>query len=56
MTVAAAVARAEDVLADRRVFALSDVAWTQFLVTLDRPVSHKPRLAALMSEPPVFDE
>jgi uncharacterized protein (DUF1778 family) len=55
-TVAAAVAHARDVLADRRVFALDDPAWTEFLAVLDRPVSHKPRLAKLFTEPSVFDE
>jgi uncharacterized protein (DUF1778 family) len=54
-TVAAAITRAGDVLADRRVFPVSDVAWTEFLVVLDRPVSHKPRLQRLLAEESIFD-
>ena len=55
-TVAAAVERASDVLADRRVFAVGDVSWHEFVTVLDRPVQHKPRLAALLAEPSVFAE
>jgi uncharacterized protein (DUF1778 family) len=55
-TVDAAVAHARDVLADRRVFAVDDAAWIEFLAILDRPVSYKPHLAELMSEASVFDE
>lgn len=54
-TVTAALAQARDVLADRRLFVLDDAAWTQFMPILDRPVSHKPRLEKLFSEPSVFD-
>lgn len=54
-TITAALARARDVLADRRLFMLEDVAWTQFVALLDRPVSHKPRLQKLFSEPSPFD-
>ncbi len=54
-TVAATVAHALDVLADRQVFVIGDAAWTEFLVVLDRPVTHKPRLEALLAEPSVFD-
>jgi uncharacterized protein (DUF1778 family) len=43
------------VLADRRLFVLDDSAWNQFMAVLERPVSHKPRLAALFAEPSVFD-
>ena len=45
-----------DVLADRRMFAIDDAAWGEFLAVLDRPVSHKPRLAKLFAEPSVFTE
>ncbi len=55
-TVAAAVSHARDVLADRRVFAIDDAAWGEFLAALDRPVSPKPRLEKLMAEPSVFTE
>jgi uncharacterized protein (DUF1778 family) len=54
-TVTATLARAYDVLADRRVFAIDDAAWTEFLALLDRPVSHKPRLGKLFAEPTIFD-
>lgn len=55
-TVAATMSHAVDVLADRRVFAIDDAAWTEFLAVLDRPVSHKPRLEKLLTEPSVFPE
>jgi uncharacterized protein (DUF1778 family) len=55
-TVTATLARARDVLADRRLFTLDDAAWAEFVSVLDRPVSHKPRLAKLFAEPSIFDE
>lgn len=55
-TVTATLAHARDVLADRRLFAIDDAAWTEFLAVLDRPVSHKPRLEKLFAEPSIFDE
>ncbi len=55
-TVAATMSHAMDVLADRRMFAIDDAAWSQFVAVLDRPVSHKPRLAKLFSEPSMFTE
>lgn len=55
-TVTATLAHARDVLADRRLFAIDDAAWTEFLAVLDRPVSHKPRLAQLFAEPSIFEE
>lgn len=54
-TVTATLAHARDVLADRQLFAL-DGAWTEFLAVLDRPVSHKPRLAKLFAEASIFDD
>ncbi|OBG11810.1 hypothetical protein A5768_11365 [Mycolicibacterium fortuitum] len=54
-TVTATVARARDVLADRRLFALDEAAWAEFLAVLDRPVTHKPRLEKLFAEPSIFD-
>jgi uncharacterized protein (DUF1778 family) len=54
-TVTAALAHAREVLADRRLFVLTDAAWTEFLAALDRPVSHKPRLEKLFAERSVFD-
>lgn len=54
--VAAAVTHARNVLADRNVFHLDDVVWTEFLGVRDRPVSHQPRLRELFTEASVFDE
>lgn len=53
---AAAVARAEDTLADRRVFRLDDAAWTEFAAILDRPAKRIPELAELLNEPAPWDE
>ena len=55
-TVAATMGHALDVLADRRVFAINEVAWDEFLAVLDRPVRHKPRLEKLLAQPSIFDE
>ena len=55
-TVAATMSHAIDVLADRRMFAIDDAAWGEFLAVLDRPVTHKHRLAKLFAEPSVFTE
>jgi len=54
-TVSATVARAHDVLADQRLFNLSDEQWAQFVAVLDRPVTPKPRLATLFAEDSVFE-
>lgn len=53
---AAAVARAEDTLADRRVFRLDDVAWAEFSVILDRPAQSIPELAELLGERAPWDD
>ena len=45
----AAMTMAEETLADRRVFELDDEQWQAFQEALDRPVRHKPRLAALLT-------
>ncbi len=52
----AATQRAQEVLADRRQFHLLPDQWDAFVAMLDRPVVAKPRLAALLGEPTVFDE
>ena len=44
-----ATSAAEQVLADRRWFQLTDTNWTAFEAILDRPAVHKPRLAALLA-------
>ena len=53
-TVTATLSHARDVLADRRLFQLGDVAWAEFLTVLDRPASHKPRLEKLFAEQSPF--
>lgn len=52
----AAVTRAEDTLADRRVFRLDEAAWAEFTATLDRPARRSPELAQLLSERAPWDE
>ncbi|MFL0182185.1 DUF1778 domain-containing protein [Mycobacterium sp. SMC-15] len=54
-TITTLLARAADILADRRLFILDDAAWAEFNAMLDAPASHKPRLEKLFSEPSVFD-
>ena len=54
-TLTATLAHARDVLADRRLFELGDVAWADFLEVLDRPVSRNPRLEKLFAEQSPFD-
>lgn len=53
-TVAATVAHAREVLADRRLFSLTAADWKEFLALLDRPVTHKPELEKLFAEPSIF--
>jgi uncharacterized protein (DUF1778 family) len=53
---AAAVARAEDTLADRRVFRLDDSAWEAFIAILDRPAVANPALTKLLNTPAPWDE
>lgn len=52
----AAVARAVDTLADRRVFRLDAAAWTEFAAILDRPAKRIPELATLLNEPASWDK
>ena len=42
-------------LADRNRFELSDEKWLAFQAALDQPVSAKPKLKKLMSEPGLLD-
>ena len=51
----AAVARAEDTLADRRVFRLDDAAWTEFADLLDRPAQRIPELVRLLNSSAPWD-
>jgi uncharacterized protein (DUF1778 family) len=51
-----ALARAAEVLPDRRRFGLNAQQWNAFLVALDAPPVPKPRLARLLNSPSVFEE
>lgn len=52
----AAVAMAEDTLADRRVFRIDAMAWQDFVAVLDRPAQPIPELAALLADVAPWDE
>ncbi len=51
-----ALNRADEALADRRVFLLNADQWNRFLQALDAPPRTLPRLKRLFSEPGFFDE
>jgi len=50
-----ALARADSVLADQRVFQLNEKQWKAFQAALDAPPKARPRLERLLSEPSVLD-
>jgi uncharacterized protein (DUF1778 family) len=50
-----ALKAANEELADRRLFNLTAAKWINFQEALDAPISPKPRLKKLLSEPGVFD-
>ncbi|MGD0829542.1 MAG: DUF1778 domain-containing protein [Terracidiphilus sp.] len=50
-----ALTRAEDTLAERRVFGLDAEKWAAFQAALDAPARPLPRLLALLEEPGFFD-
>ena len=50
-----ALSRAEERLADRRVFTLDRKTWDAFVTALDKPPRRHARLERLFSEPSVFD-
>jgi uncharacterized protein (DUF1778 family) len=50
-----ALARAEETLADRRVFCLDAEKWAAFQAALDAPARPAPRLQALLDEPGFFE-
>lgn len=52
----AAIDRAENTLADRRVFRLDDAAWEEFTAILDRPARRIPELAELLNSPAPWDD
>lgn len=49
-----ALSRAEEILADRRIFALNPKKWAKFQAALDAPTRSFPRLKALLEEPGFF--
>lgn len=51
----AAVTRAQDMLADRRVFRLDDATWAEFTELLDRPARSIPELTQLLGDPAPWD-
>jgi uncharacterized protein (DUF1778 family) len=51
----ASLARAEDVLADRREFRLPAERWNALIDLLDRPPAEKPRLRRLLTEPSTLE-
>lgn len=50
-----ALSRAEESLADRRVFGLDAKKWAAFQAALDAPTRSLPRLQALLDKPGFFD-
>jgi uncharacterized protein (DUF1778 family) len=51
----ASISRAEEVLADRRVFRLPADRWNAFVEMLDRSPVEKPRLRSLLTEPSILE-
>ncbi len=51
----AGISAANQALADRQRFKLSEEQWAEFQRALDAPVQAKPRLKKLLSEPGVLD-
>ena len=50
-----ALARAEEMLAQRRHFGLDAQHWATFMAALDAPARRLPRVAKLFGEPSVFE-
>ena len=50
-----ALAKADEALADRRIFVLDTAGWKAFRVALDAPPRPLPRLRKLLREPGFFD-
>lgn len=50
-----ALARADELLPDRRRFGLDAERWTAFQASLEEPARPRPRLARLLAEPGLFD-
>ena len=50
-----ALTEAAEVLADRRMFSLSNKQWQEFMAALDAPTSPMPRLKKLLLEPSILE-
>ena len=50
-----ALSRAEETLAERRIFELAPEKWTAFQEALDAPVAPLPRMEALLKQPGFFE-
>lgn len=50
-----ALSRADEALADRRMFGLGATQWKAFMEALDAPPRPLPRLERLLNEPGFFD-
>jgi uncharacterized protein (DUF1778 family) len=50
-----ALARADEILADRRVIKLNDAQWEAFIAALDAPPKPRPRLRRLQTERSIVD-
>ncbi len=50
-----ALSRANEMLADRRTFLLSQSKWAEFQAALDAPTRYNPRMQGLLTEPGLFD-
>jgi uncharacterized protein (DUF1778 family) len=50
-----ALSEAEERLAGRRIFTLTEEQWEAFIAALDAPPRRHPRLEQLFREPTVFD-
>ncbi len=50
-----ALSRAEEMLIERRIFALTSEKWTEFQAALDAPVRAMPHMEELLKEPGFFE-
>jgi uncharacterized protein (DUF1778 family) len=51
-----ALAKAAEVMADRRLFLLDDAQWEAFMAALDAPPEPMPRLERLLQEPSALEQ
>lgn len=50
-----ALSHADETLSDRQHFGLNAEQWAAFMVALDAPTRHHPRLERLLNEPGLFE-